>query len=98
METPMSTTYLKIKIKSLAAEARMIRHEETRWKIRSKPYRREQSKNIEEWLADKRPTYEVSDELKPLTEANNIFWGLRSHRTSDVRVESRAALLAYGML
>jgi hypothetical protein len=33
----MSKTYLKVKIKSLAAEASIIRHEEKKWKDRTKP-------------------------------------------------------------
>lgn len=60
----MSKVYLKIKIKSLAAEASMIRREEHLWKLRDR----------------------------------ELFFGLRSHRTWDVRREARAALLAYGFL
>ena len=56
-------TYLKIKIVSLAAEARLIRAEERRW---------------------------------PGPSQHRI--GLRSHRLAIVRVEARAALLAYGFI
>ena len=64
----MSLAYLKIKIKSLAAEARIIRHDEGVWRHRE---------------TDKgRPT----------------FFGLRAHRTWDVRNEARAAQLAYAFL
>lgn len=65
---PMSLAYLKVKIKSLAAEARIIRHDEEVWR------HREHDKG--------RPT----------------FFGLRSHRTWDVRNEARHALLAYAFL
>lgn len=62
-------TYLKIKIKSLAEEAKIIRSEEKKFKGR--------------------PEGSVG---------RQIFWGLREHRTVDVRDESRAACLAYGFL
>jgi len=60
--------YLKIKIKSLAVEAQIIRKEEQKFKKRRGETCRE------------------------------IFWGLRNHRTQDVRSESRSALIAYGFL
>lgn len=60
--------YLKIKVVSLAAEARLIRKDEQKFKKRPGPTCRE------------------------------IFWGLREHRTKDVRSESRSALIAYGYL
>jgi hypothetical protein len=62
-------TYLKIKIKSLAEEAKIIRFEEKKFKGR--------------------PEGSVG---------RKIFWGLREHRVTDVRDESRAACLAYGFL
>jgi len=65
----MSKIYLKVKIKSLAAEARIIRHEEHR---------------ARKYDVDGAPSL--------------LFWGLRSHRTCDVRREARASLLAYGFL
>jgi hypothetical protein len=62
----MSTVYLRVKIKSLAEEARIIRREEQRF---------------------------------PRGHRNNeLYFGLRSHRTNEVRGEARAALLAYGLL
>ena len=64
----MSLAYLKVKVKSLAAEARIIRHDEEVWR------HREHDKG--------RPT----------------FFGLRAHRTWDVRNEARAAQLAYAFL
>jgi len=65
----MSKIYLRVKIKSLAAEARIIRHEE----------RRARQHDV-----DGAPS--------------SIFWGLRYHRTQNVRDEARASLLAYGFL
>ncbi len=62
----MSLVYLRVKIKSLAAEARIIRTEEQRF---------------------------------PRGWRNNpTYFGLRNHRTFDVRREARAALLAYAYL
>lgn len=62
-------TYLKVKIASLAAEAKIIRAME-------KKYRRSAEGSTR----------------------RRIFWGLRDHRTSDVRREARSAQLAYGFL
>jgi len=69
----VSKTYLKIKIMSLAAEARIIR--------------REESKARAAWRHNRSNTAAEQD-----------FWGLRSHRTWNVRNEARVALLAYGYL
>lgn len=66
----MKTAYLKVKIKSLAEEARIIRRMENDLKAKG-PH------NLE---------------------ARDTFWGLRNHRTNDVRNEARAAQLAYGFL
>lgn len=83
----MSTTYLKIKIKSLAEEARIIRHEErrigyTNYKIRLRPVNDDQT-----------------DADNIICEYNdNIRNGLHQHRVLNVRHETRAALLAYGFL
>jgi hypothetical protein len=98
METKMSHIYLKIKIKSLAVEARMIRAEEQKWKLRSCPYRREYDRAVRAWLADETKSIEVAEAIKPFAGADTLFWGLRCHRTVDVRDEARASLLAYGML
>lgn len=62
----MSIVYLRVKIRSLAEEARIIRHEEKRF---------------------------------PKGQRNNqVYFGLHTHRTYDVRNETRAALLAYAFL
>lgn len=101
--------YLKIKLKSLAAEATMIRKEERRQNIGTRGRKR-----IRRLLAGKVRPYKDSNEtitrteaerkrllwrLKPPTEkAMKAFWGLRHHRIEVVRVEYRATLLAYGFL
>ena len=94
----MSHIYLKIKIKSLAAEARMIRAEEQKWKLRSRPYRIEYRRAVRAWLANETKSIEIAEAIKPLAGADTLFWGLRCHRTADVRNEARASLLAYGLL
>lgn len=64
--------YLKVKVVSLAAEARIIRN-----------------------LEQKRRAY-----LRRTTgvAGDTAFWGLRKHRTWDVRREARSSCLAYGFL
>lgn len=66
--------YLKVKVKSLAEEAKIIRHEEHLAKCRERA---------------------AKERNKPF---NSPFWGLRLHRTQDVRNEARCAHLAYGFL
>ena len=63
--------YLKVKIKTLAAEARIIRHEERRVKL---------------WKRE------------PGEAPHALFFGLKSHRTDEVRREARCSHLAYGYL
>ena len=73
----MSIAYLKVKIKSLAVEASIIRHEERKW-LRSG-----------RWLRKHNPS-----EMQPVY---NTWAGLNTHR-HDLRLEQRAAYLAYGYL
>lgn len=94
----MSLAYLKVKIKSLAAEARIIRHDEEIWKRRSRPYRRAVNDMAKEFVAGRTNSYVVPDKVKPLDKADTTFWGLRQHRIWDVRNEARAAQLAYAFL
>ena len=68
--------YLKVKIKSLAEEARIIRHEEVK----------RRASNFKKLHADIQQ------------QADSERSSLHLHRTIDVRVETRAALLAYGFL
>lgn len=90
----MSSIYLRVKIKSLASEARDIRHEEAiqrRTQEWAKP-----SKRVEvEPGVWKRP---APRDLAIHDEARRLRLSLRDHRRIDVRNESRAALLAYGFL
>lgn len=62
----MSIVYLRVKIRSLAEEARIIRKEERRFPKGSRN--------------------------------NEVYFGLHTHRTYDVRNEARHALLAYAFL
>lgn len=81
----MSITYLKVKIKSLAEEAYIIRKEERKIK-----------KNLD-WLKERRTrTDEYSN--AEYNRASNIYNGLYLHRKSPVGTEARYALIAYGFL
>jgi hypothetical protein len=73
---------LRVKLKSLTAEARIIRFEERRTK---RTWRR-----LAERQAHKNP--------QAIPALHDTFDSLHRHRTCDVRVETRAALLAYAML
>lgn len=76
----MPTVYLKVKIKSLAAEQAIIRHEE-RKQLGSR-----------RWLTKKN----LNDQDQIQT-ADRTWDGLRNHRL-NLRLELRAALVAYGYL
>lgn len=76
----MSIKYIKVKIKSLAVEAKIIRHEEHAAKQQSRFLKAIGSPEAE------------------YAAARKLFWGLRDHRTIDVRTEARASLIAYGFL
>lgn len=82
--------YLKMKIKSLAEEARLIRFEENYMRDRARYLRNH-------WR-------ELTEQGKSLNSLQTDAWhqdrrqGLHEHRVHDVRDESRAALLAYGFL
>jgi hypothetical protein len=89
----MRIRHLKIKIKSLAAEARIIRAEEQKLKRRirrSKKLRRILRKGGT--LKGKPLTPERAEELG--LEVHQ----LKVHRKSDVREEARHSLLAYGYM
>jgi hypothetical protein len=78
----MSKAYLKIKVTSLAAEAKLIRKDELRYK--------QQARNAQQYNPDGKGA-EYAQEHKA------IFWGLRQHR-QGLSPESRAANIAYGFL
>lgn len=84
----MSGVYLKVKIKSLAAEAKIIRQEERKWLHSA---RRLQSRITSE------PNCGPGLSTR-LSRACDLLGGLGRHRKFDVREESRASLLAYGFL
>ncbi len=82
---------LKVKIKSLAAEARIIRLEELRAKGRRKsPDRR---KDMGLGFVQANPDYLVVRGRDP-----RLLFELHHHRVWDVRQEQRASLLAYAFL
>lgn len=91
--------YLKIKIKSLAAEATMIHREERRHNIghRGRVRIRRQLAKATDLTPAQRARLERRMQ-KPSDRAIKAFWGLRWHRTYDVRSESRASHIAYGFL
>lgn len=92
-------TYLKIKIKSLAAEATMIHREERRQNIghRGRVRIRRQLARATDLTPAQRARLERRL-AKPSDNAMKAFWGLRHHRQWDVRSESRASHIAYGFL
>jgi hypothetical protein len=82
---------LKVKIKSLAAEARIIRLEEQRAKgRRESPVRR---KNMGRGFIEADPAY-----LKVHGRDDELRLSLHQHRVRDVRNEQRSSLLAYAFL
>lgn len=103
--------YLKVKIKSLAAEAGIIRQEEQRAKTTKsvRKYLRRCVKlgmpiNLEKERPDRRPLTNSEREIAdrhsrtPSDAQMTLFWNLRGHRTREVRREARAAQLAYAIL
>lgn len=99
--------YLKIKIKSLAVEATMIRQEERRHnpghraRVRARRLLDGKTRLSDAEMSNidvKRSRAFRILKRKPTEQAVNAFWGLRHHRTGDVRSESRSAHVAYGFL
>lgn len=84
-ERPMKTE-LKIKICTLAAEARIIRREENRW-----------AKKITYTVVNHK-TGETRTRTKLIRKDHPVAVSLRDHRRGVVRREARSALLAYGFL
>jgi hypothetical protein len=75
--------FLKVKIMSLAAEARIIRHEERRAWDNHAARKRLRSSNAP-------CRHKVGDRI--------LYLELKAHRRGVVRDEARASLLAYGFL
>lgn len=92
----MSKLFLKVKIKSLAAEARIIRAEERRRRGKKVETPRHSKTPLGELLNDQRRSVRLRY-VRPLKDGDPFF-ALRAHRTNDVRREARAALLAYAYL
>jgi hypothetical protein len=100
--------YLKIKIKSLAAEATMIRREERKHNPGHRA--RVQARRLLEYKTKIDHPGELANmdvrrsrafrllKNKPTEHAMKAFWGLRHHRTWDVRNEARSSHVAYGFL
>lgn len=94
----MSKLFLKIKIKSLAKEARIIRLEEQRRKgpLVSRPRDMTMRAGPIDQPNDSR-RFERYRRERPLEEGD-VYFALHAHRTWDVRREARAALLAYAFI
>lgn len=96
----MSTTFLRVKIRSLAMEARIIRHEENKCCPKRRavfnPVPTEHQKH-HEWSVDGY-VHTRYEKVKHGAEPRDEYWPLRWHRIGDVRNEQRSALLAYGFL
>lgn len=94
--------YLKIKIKSLAAEATMIRREERRQnpghRARVRARRILEGKTRSSNPADDGASRSRAARILKRKPNMDAFWGLRHHRQYDVRGESRSAHVAYGFL
>jgi hypothetical protein len=82
----MSTIYIRVKIKTLAAEARIIRLEERRAKARWKHLRQRAGVTDDDEVAQAAVDSEV------------LFFGLKNHRRGPVRSAAREAQLVYGFL
>lgn len=91
--------YLKVKIKSLAAEATIIHREERVHNIgaRGRTRLKRQLRRMNDLTEAQRTRIERRLQA-PTPTAMATFWGLRQHRTQDVRSESRSAQIAYGYL
>jgi hypothetical protein len=89
-------THLKVKIKSLAAESRIIRSEELKLK-RSYPARKE---IVPDGSTSGHHRYinRTDAETRRMKAASFRMVMLRAHRVNDVRQEARAALLAYAFI
>ncbi len=90
----MGTTELKVKLKSLAAESRIIRLEEQRAKNGYRWAKHELGK------LDDRPHTEAETAALEQQHEERVrtFWSLRVHRKGTVGYAFRTAHLAYGFL
>lgn len=89
------TTFLKIKIMGLAAESRIIKREETKWKRLGPPVRITHGADGKDFRSKEH--YTVRNKFFPGTD-HPLRLSLHEHRVCKVRPDIRAALLAYGFL
>lgn len=82
----MSLSYLKVKIKSLTAEARIVRHEERKILGSARWYRRRDFETQANTPSAEQESCYID------------YQGLHCHRTENIRRETRSALLAYSYL
>lgn len=93
----MTYTKLRIKIKSLAAESRIIKDEERKLTRAHKPFiDGKTGRTIRVGRIPEARARQVAAEKIENMEAE--YQSLRRHRTIDVRNEARAAQIAYGFL
>lgn len=91
--------YLKVKIKSLAAEATIIRHEERRYNVGSRGRKRARRALAKTNDLSNTQRSHLKKAMNPPSQLDmDTFWGLRSHRTYEVRNEARSAQLAYAFI
>ncbi len=92
--------HLAVKIKTLAAEAAVIRQAERRHRARHKAAEAVAlALKAEAKRAEATPDAAVLGKLAARSKLHRDTWlGLAEHRRSDVRNEARAALLAHGFL
>jgi hypothetical protein len=103
-EEPHMREFLKIKICSLAAEARIIRNRERKFKKHRYLKQRKAAEKSNESQQVLNPKYrplpaslEACNGDPREIDRFNTFWGLRNHRM-ELRKESRASGIAYGFL
>jgi hypothetical protein len=95
-------TYLKVKIKALADEARTIKAEERKWfQVETVRRYREVDGKLRQ-VGVTRTSHRKRTEMQKanghMGTPHPLFFGLRDHRIKVVRPEARAANLAYGFL
>lgn len=82
-------TYLKVKIRSLQEEAKIIKHEESRHKHYTSVEILDSRTNTAKNIAKRRPIH---------PDSVGLVNGLATHRKQVVRSEQRCTLIAYGFL
>lgn len=93
--------YMKVKIKTMAEEARIIRKEEQKqmgW-INFLCQKQSFRHGKDEPRPDERKWPEAKENAQEMSDAAyELFWGLREHRVQKLRREARINHLAYGFL